>query len=119
VRASRASLLASTLVLVGSAGAQSPKDSTPPLPPDRWLGADKVKHLFMAGVTTATAFSGGRLAGLDRRPALGVGISVGALVSVGKEVRDRRVTGRFSVRDLAADALGITVYSALLARTTR
>jgi hypothetical protein len=115
----KAYLLAATLVLAAGAGAQSPRDSTPPLPPDRWLGADKVKHVFMAGLTTATAFSGGRLAGLDRGPALGVGIGVGALVSVGKEVRDRRVTRRFSVRDLAADALGITAYAALLARTAR
>ena len=78
-----------------------------------------MKHLFMAGLTTATAFSGGRLAGLDRRPSLGVGTGVGALVSLGKEIRDRRVTGRFSVRDLAADALGIAAYAALLARTAR
>jgi uncharacterized protein YfiM (DUF2279 family) len=115
----RAYVLVSTLVLATSAGAQSPKDSVPSLPADRWLGADKVKHLFLAGMTTATAFSGGRLAGLERRPALGVGIGVGAIVSIGKEIRDRRVTRHFSARDLVADALGITAYAALLVRTAR
>jgi hypothetical protein len=114
----RATVLAAALLLATGAGAQSPADSTP-LPPDRWLGADKVKHAFLAGFSTAAAFSAGRLARLDRRPALGVGIGVGAFVSLGKEVRDRRVTRRFSARDLAADALGITAYAALLARTAR
>jgi uncharacterized protein YfiM (DUF2279 family) len=110
--------------------AQAPADSTPadptpaarraaPLPPDRWLGADKVKHFFKAGFTAATGFSAARLAGLDRRPALGAGVGLAALVSVGKEVRDRHVTGRFSVRDLAADAIGVWAYSALLVRTMR
>jgi hypothetical protein len=34
-------------------------------------------------------------------------------------VRDRRVTGHFSARDLVADALGAAAYAALLARTAR
>jgi uncharacterized protein YfiM (DUF2279 family) len=115
----RVAALAAALLVAKLAVAQQPRDSAPPLPPDRWLGADKVKHVFTAGLATAATFSGARLANLDRRPALGVGIGVGAIVAVGKEIRDRRVTGRFSVRDLAADAVGIAAYAALLARTAR
>jgi hypothetical protein len=38
---------------------------------------------------------------------------------VGKELRDRRVTGLFSVRDLAWDAAGAGSMSLLLSHTAR
>lgn len=87
------------------------------LPPDRWLGEDKVKHFFLDGFTLATSVAAARAVGVERRPALVVGASVAALVGVGKEIRDRRVTGRFSPKDLLADALGAAAYGAVLART--
>jgi len=89
------------------------------LPPDRWLGSDKVKHALVSGGALAFGFAGLRTVGVDRRPALvGAALSTAA-IAVGKEVRDRRVTGRFSARDLVADALGATVYATILARTVR
>ena len=119
----RWSALAALLLAGAPVAAQPPRDSTravrPVLPPDRWLGADKAKHFFMAGFTAAAGFSAARLAGLDRRPALGMAAGLAATTSMGKEVRDRRVTGRFSARDLVADALGAAAYAALLARTAR
>jgi len=96
-------------------------DTTPhrALPPDRWLGPDKVQHFFVSGLAYAGSFAGARVAGADRRPALLIAIAPAAAIAVGKEIRDRRVTGRFSVRDLVADALGAGAYAALLARTAR
>lgn len=89
------------------------------LPADRWLGGDKAKHFFLAGFTYATSFAGARLAGLDRRPALAASAAPVVVVSIGKELRDRRATGRFSFKDLVADAAGAAAYAALLSRTAR
>ena len=89
------------------------------LPPDRWLGADKVQHALLSGATLAFSFAGMRAAGIDRRPALVGAVVPTAIVAFGKEIRDRRVTGRFSVRDLLADAVGAGAYAAILARTVR
>lgn len=87
--------------------------------PDRWLGADKLRHLALAGLAESVAFGGARVAGAGRRGALVVGIGVGAAVSVGKELVDRRRGGRASVRDLVWDAAGLALYGAALARTAR
>jgi uncharacterized protein YfiM (DUF2279 family) len=84
---------------------------------DRWLGVDKVQHFFVAGFVYAASFSVARLAGAERQPALAIAVAPTALVSVGKEVHDRRTGGRFSVKDLVADALGAAAYGALLAHT--
>ena len=110
-------LVTIALAALLAGGRPAPDSTHPPPPPDAWLGSDKVKHFFLAGLTTATAFSAARLAGLDRRPALAVGASAAVLVSVGKEIHDRHV--RFSGRDLVADALGALAYGALVARTVR
>lgn len=128
----RLAALAAALVLVAApvaapmaaqpVGARPPAradTAAPRLAPDRWLGADKAQHFFVAGFTYAGSFALARLAGQERRSALVTAAAPTALISVGKELRDRRVTGRFSVRDLVADALGAAAYAALLARTAR
>lgn len=79
---------------------------------DRWLGPDKVKH-----ATVAFAIQGGSYAAL-RGAAGHSGAVVGAAavtvaVSLLKERLDRKRTG-FSVRDLAWDAVGIAVASAIV-----
>jgi uncharacterized protein YfiM (DUF2279 family) len=117
------------LALAAALTTAQPPDSAAPgpraaravdsLPPDRWLGADKIKHFFVSGAVYAFSFAGTRAAGLDRQPAMLVSIAPTALIGLGKEARDRRVTGRFSARDLVADALGAAVYAAILARTAR
>jgi hypothetical protein len=45
--------------------------------------------------------------------------AVTAVVSVGKELRDRRRGGRASGRDLVWDAAGAALWGALLARSGR
>jgi uncharacterized protein YfiM (DUF2279 family) len=83
------------------AGAQStgkPKDSM--------FGPDKVKHFFMAGFVEAITFAGLQAAGVNRSSAKSAAIGTTVVVSIGREVHDKRTKGLFSVRDLVWDALG-------------
>jgi uncharacterized protein YfiM (DUF2279 family) len=111
----------------------APPDSTPPrhgtveprvasapdLPADRWLGADKLKHLVLAGFAESTAFAVARVGGMERRAALVTALTAAGGISIGKELVDRRRGGRASVRDLVWDAVGLVAYGAVLARTAR
>jgi uncharacterized protein YfiM (DUF2279 family) len=119
-------VLALTAGVAAPARAQTPRadhdapaDSAHRPPRDRWLAADKVEHALLAGFTYAGGFAIARIAGVDRRPALALAIVPTAVVSVGKEVHDRRGGGRFGVRDLVADVVGTLAYASLLARTAR
>ena len=86
---------------------------------DAWFGPDKVKHFFTSAFVQSVAYGGLRRAGLESRSALaGASVSSAAL-GVGKEIRDRSVTGEFSVRDLVWDAAGAGAASVLLVRTVR
>lgn len=86
----------------------------PATSPDPWWGADKLKHFLVSAFVQSVVFSGARAAGVNRDVAqVGAG-SVTMAVGVWKEVRDRRVTGRFSARDLGWDAAGALAAAALL-----
>jgi len=84
---------------------------------DSWFGPDKAKHFFMAAFVESAAFSGFRLTGLHRTPALNTAIGVAAGVSVGKEVYDRFSGGDASFKDLAWDGAGMAAAGALLHQT--
>lgn len=112
--------------------AQPPTDSTrvaavapvspapaPRRAPDSWLGGDKAKHFLLAGMVQGTAFGVATAVGVEGRPALVAASLATAVVSVGKEVHDRRRGGRFSARDLAWDALGGALWGVLVARSGR
>lgn len=75
---------------------------------DPWFGRDKGKHFVASTLIQSASFSVLRANGMDYRSAAvtasGTTLGVGLL----KELRDRRRGGRFSWRDLAADALGGT-----------
>ena len=92
---------------------------SPAGPADRWFGADKVQHLFMSAFVQSASYGSLRGAGLSHGAALAGATATTAAVGIGKELRDRRVTGVFSVRDLAWDAAGAGAMSVLLARTAR
>lgn len=82
---------------------------------DRWLGADKLKHVAVAAAVQGASYAALRL-GTDHRQAI-VGATVTtAALSLFKEQLDRTGTG-FSVRDLAWDAAGILLTTLLLTRT--
>ena len=95
-----------------------PLQRTPPrltrrdtLPPrDRWLAPDKGKHVaasFFLALGGQYLFE--EKARLQRDSALALSLGTGAAVGVGKELYDGFLgrTGRFSFRDLVADALGL------------
>jgi uncharacterized protein YfiM (DUF2279 family) len=84
---------------------------------DRWFAADKAKHFVMAAFVESAAFSGLRLTGMHRGPALNSAIGVAAGVSVGKEVYDHFAGGDPSVKDLAWDGAGIAAAGVLLHQT--
>ena len=104
----------SSLLIASSLGAQSPHK-----PVDPWIGADKAKHFLMAGFVESLSFAGLQLAGANRGTARVSGISAAAMVSVGREIHDRRVGKGFSFKDLAWDGLGIAAALLVVNKTQR
>lgn len=102
-----------------AAAAPAPTAPAPRRAPDPWLGGDKAKHFLLAGMVQGTSFGVATAAGVDGRPALVAASVATAVVSVAKEVHDRRRGGRFSARDLAWDALGGALWGVLVARSGR
>jgi uncharacterized protein YfiM (DUF2279 family) len=88
-------------------------------PPDKWFGADKLKHFFIAAFTQSVAYSALQVARVRHDRALAAAWGVTAAVSVAKELHDRRSYGVFSVRDLAWDAAGAGAATLLIQRTVR
>lgn len=88
-------------------------------PGDGWFGQDKLQHLFMSAFVQSVSYGSLRGTGLSHGAALAGATATTAAASVGKELRDRRVTGVFSGRDLVWDAAGAGAMTALLARTAR
>jgi putative lipoprotein len=87
--------------------------------PDAWFGPDKLQHFFTSAFVQSVGYGVLRRAGAENSPAIAGASVVTAIVGVGKEVRDRRAKGEFSVRDLAWDAAGAGSASVLLVRTVR
>ena len=105
-------VVVSLLVTPSLAGAQSR-----PKPADPIFGVDKVKHFFIAGFVETMAFSGLQAAGVNRSSARGAAIGATTVVSLGREIHDRRTKGLFSVKDLVWDALGAGAALLVINRT--
>jgi putative lipoprotein len=86
---------------------------------DGWLSQDKAQHFFMSAFVQSIAYGSLRGTGMSHGSALAGASVTTAAVGVGKEVRDRRVTGLFSPRDLAWDVAGAGAMTLLLTRTAR
>jgi uncharacterized protein YfiM (DUF2279 family) len=86
---------------------------------DRWLASDKVQHFFTSAFVQSFSYGALRTAGTPHGAALAGASITTAAVGVGKEVRDLRVKGEFSVRDLTWDAAGAGAATVLLVRTIR
>lgn len=81
-------------------------------PPDLWLGPDKALHAGGSFLFTLSAqYALTDKAGLSDAEALPVSAAVAFALGIAKEVRDSRraVAPHFSLRDLAADALGVAL----------
>ena len=84
---------------------------------DRWFGADKAKHFFMAAFVESAAFSGLRLTGMRPHAALNTAVGLTGGLSVGKEVYDRFSGGDPSFKDLTWDGAGMAAAAVLLHQT--
>ena len=80
-------------------------------PNDRWLSTDKLQHLVVSIHLTLLSYkiahqSYHNTPAISRMESAGLVLSIG----LGKEFRDsRKPSGKFSYKDLAADALGIAL----------
>ncbi|MEO5817144.1 MAG: hypothetical protein ABIT20_17885 [Gemmatimonadaceae bacterium] len=88
-------------------------------PGDRWLAEDKIKHFFTSAFVQSMSYGALRTSGLGHGAALAGASAATAAVGVGKELRDLRVKGEFSVKDLTWDAAGAGAMTVLLVRTQR
>lgn len=93
--------------------------SATPKPSDSIIGVDKVKHFFIAGFVESMTFASLQAAGANRLPARTAAISATAIVSVAREIHDRKTKGLFSVRDLLWDSIGATAGILLINKTQR
>ena len=89
------------------------------LPPDPWFGVDKVKHFFVSAFVQSVVYGTLRATNAGHRSSLYGASAASAVVGIGKELRDRRAGGPFSVRDLVWDAAGAGTATLLLDRTRR
>jgi hypothetical protein len=90
------------------------------LPPrDGWFGPDKVKHFLIGAFVQSVSYSALRTATADPGPSLAAASLATAAVAVGKEVRDRRVTGLFSVPDAVWSVAGAGASTILLVNARR
>jgi len=94
------------------APARAPARADSLRPPDAWLGPDKALHAGGSFLFTLSAqYALTDKAGLSDAEALPLSAAVALALGIAKEVRDsRRAVGpHFSLRDLAADALGVAL----------
>ena len=96
-----------------------PLHAQKPKPADPVFGVDKVKHFFIAGFVESMTFAGMQAVGSNLSTARTSAISVTAIVSLGREIHDRKTKGLFSVRDLAWDAIGASATLLVLNKTQR
>jgi uncharacterized protein YfiM (DUF2279 family) len=109
------SLTAAAIAVELRYGAPPPPE--PPLPRDRWLGRDKVKHVVFSGLwTLSTQYVLVRKADWTEADALPVSVASGATIGILKELYDAsRLTGRASGKDLVANAVGIGLAVGVIA----
>ena len=86
-------------------------------PPDPMFGVDKVKHFFIAGFVESMSFAGMQAVGSSRSTARTGAIGAAAVVSIAREIHDKKKKGLFSVRDLAWDAIGASAALLVLNKT--
>lgn len=88
-------------------------------PRDGWFGPDKVQHFFISAFVQSLGYASLRATNSSHQSSLLGATAASAAIGVGKELRDRRVTRLFSLRDLTWDAAGIGASTLMLEHTQR
>lgn len=88
--------------------ADEPRTSAQPVAPDRWIAEDKVQHFAASFAATSMAYGGGRVV-MEASVARGSAAALAIALGIGKELADLRRGSRFSLKDLAWDAAGVTL----------
>jgi uncharacterized protein YfiM (DUF2279 family) len=96
-----------------------PLEAQSPRPADPLFGVDKVKHFFIAGFVESMTFAGMQSLGASRSTSRITAIKATSIVSIGREIHDKKKKGLFSVRDLAWDAIGAGAALVVLNKTQR
>ena len=95
---------------IGTAGAQRR---------DPVFGPDKVKHFFLSAFVQSFSYSVFRATNLDHGSSLIGATTATTAVGVWKEVRDSRVRGEFSMKDLLWDVAGAGTATLFLIHSRR
>ena len=86
---------------------------------DHWFAGDKLQHFFSSAFVQSMGYGVLRTTGVEHGTALAGASVATAAVGVGKELKDLRTKGEFSLRDLTWDAAGAGAATVLLVRTRR
>jgi uncharacterized protein YfiM (DUF2279 family) len=87
--------------------------------PDPIFGPDKVQHFFVSMFLQSFTYSALRATKASHQSSLAGATVTSALFGIGKEVRDQRKVGLFSVKDLVYDAGGIGAATVLIGHSRR
>lgn len=82
---------------------------------DRWIAEDKLRHFALSFAATQMGYGGARFA-LEPDPAVAAAAAAAVGLGVAKEVRDLRLGGPFSLKDLAWDGAGVALGVFLVRR---
>jgi len=88
-------------------------------PGESFFGPDKIQHFFVSAFLQSFTYSALRATKATHQSSLAGATATSALFGLGKEVRDKRGYGLFSVRDLVWDAGGIGTATLLIGHTRR
>lgn len=103
-------LLALALV-AGCVAAPDPEPTTPSV--DHWVAEDKLRHFALSFAATQTAYGGLTLIA-DPDAAMTGAATTGLALGLAKELHDLRSGRAFSLKDLAWDAAGVALATALV-----
>ncbi len=96
-----------------------PQRPAPPRDPDPWFGFDKLEHFTASAIIQTWSHITFRARGASYGQASWGAVGVTAAAGIGKELWDRTHHGDFSLRDLAADGVGLLSGAVIMRQIDR
>ena len=96
-----------------------PQRPVPPRDPDPWFGFDKLEHFTASAIIQTWSHITFRARGASYGQASWGAVGVTAAAGIGKELWDRTHHGDFSLRDLAADGVGLVSGAVIMRQIDR